>query len=102
MGETEIAIGNAYRFTPACLVAEAGGNLEMGRPLPERRRIEGTIVQVHEEHHWFRVRYRAPGADADFYEVFKFGQPRVGMPCKHGHHTNDSIVMKDAKKPKYF
>ena len=102
MRKTDIEVGGTDRFTPACLVAEAGGNMEMSRPLPERRRIEGTIVQVHEEHHWFRVRYRVPGADADFYEVFKFGQPLVGMPYKNGYHFNGSIMMKDAKKPKYF
>ena len=62
------------------MVAEPGGNLERSLPMDQQRKVEGTVVQVHDAHHWFRVRYRVPGLTADFYETFKTADPPVRSP----------------------
>ena len=37
---------------------------------PESLYITGKVVQIHEEHHWFRVEYQSPCGT--MHECFKF------------------------------
>ena len=78
-----------------CMVADQGGNMEMSKQLPERRQVTGTVIQVNEEHHWFRVEYRLPGSDTLYRETFKMADPPGFLPWKHGHRSDTSIIMKE-------
>lgn len=35
-----------------------------------KREITGTVIQIHEEHRWYRVEYELPGCIG--HECFKF------------------------------
>lgn len=53
------------RFKPAAFstgVAGFGSDLNV--------RVDGTVIQVHEEHRWYRVEYKMPGCIG--HETFKF------------------------------
>lgn len=58
-------IGDKFRFVPCC-----GGIIAAGLSEELHREVTGTVVQIHEEHRWFRVRYEVPGCIR--YECFKF------------------------------
>lgn len=79
------------------MVAEPGGNLERALPMDQQRKVEGTVVQVHDAHHWFRVRYRVPGLAADFYETFKTADPPVRSPWKQGYHYHNTQIMQELR-----
>ena len=60
-----VEIGDPKRFKPAAYatgVAGFGADLDVY--------VTGTVVQIHEEHRWYRVRYTTPQGAA--YETFKF------------------------------
>ena len=88
-------IGDPYSFTPACLVAEPGGNLEMCKQASERRTVTGEIIQIHEGHHWIRVRYTMPGSSEVYYETFKTTEPPGSLPWRHGHRQPNSKLFTD-------
>lgn len=79
------------------MVAEPGGNLERSLPMDQQRKVEGTVVQVHDAHHWFRVRYRVPGLAVDFYETFKTADPPGWLPWKQGHRSDNSQIMQELR-----
>lgn len=60
-----IEIGDKYILIPA---ANTDHSSNFGEIL--RQPITGTVVQIHEEHRWFRVRYVVSGCIR--YECFKF------------------------------
>lgn len=59
-----IEIGDTYRFRPSANTDHSSG-------FPEILAVEvtGTVVQINEEHRWFRVRYAMPGG-LEAYECF--------------------------------
>ena len=65
--------------------------------MDQQRKVEGTVVQVHDAHHWFRVRYRVPGLEADFYETFKTADQPVRSPWKQGYHYHDTQIMQELR-----
>lgn len=60
-----IEIGDKVRFTPAC-----NHDHSCGFPEIMRRETTGTVIQIHEEHRWYRVEYTLPGCIG--HECFKF------------------------------
>lgn len=58
-------IGDTFRFVPACNAENTNG---FGDVL--RVEVTGTVVQVHEEHRWYRARYDTPQGVQ--HETFKF------------------------------
>ena len=65
--------------------------------MDQQRKVEGTVVQVHDAHHWFRVRYRVPGLSADFYETFKTADPPVRSSWKQGYHYHNTQIMQELR-----
>ena len=58
-------MGDKVRFHPCCSWgATAGFGEELGRE------VEGAVVQVNEEHRWYRAAYETPQGTA--HEAFKF------------------------------
>lgn len=62
---SEIEVGDRWRFIPAANYDHSAGFAEI-----LMREITGTVVEVNEEHRWFRVQYTRGGATG--YECFKF------------------------------
>ncbi len=63
-----IELGEKVRFVPAA-------NLDHSAGFPETLQIEvaGTVVQIHEEHRWYRVKYTlGTRPDCIGFECFKF------------------------------
>lgn len=58
-------IGDKLRFKPAAYAASASG---FGSDLEIE--VTGTVVQIHEEHSWYRARYDTPQGTR--YETFKY------------------------------
>lgn len=60
-----IEVGDKVRFIP-------GAFLEHSENFAEelRREVTGTVIQVNEEHRWYRVEYDMPGYIG--HECFKF------------------------------
>ncbi len=80
------------------MVAEPGGNLERSLPADQQRKVTGTVIQISEAHHWFRVRYRIPGLETDFYETFKMADPPGWLPWKQGYHYHNTQIMKELRE----
>ena len=79
--------GDSYTFVPHSLLMTEPGTSYMPKDAP--RRVTGTIERIHDEHHWFRVRYTMrgqiyheclplPASELDAQEEY--------LPHKHGHH----------------
>ena len=58
-------IGDKFRFIPTCNAENTNG---FGEVL--RVEVTGTVVQVHEEHRWYRARYDTPQGVQ--HETFKY------------------------------
>lgn len=58
-------IGDKFRFIPTCNAENPNG---FGEVL--RVEVTGTVVQVHEEHRWYRARYDTPQGVQ--HETFKY------------------------------
>ena len=58
-------IGDIVKFKPcSCVNASAGFGEELGRE------VAGPVVQIHEEHRWYRASYETPQGTR--HECFKF------------------------------
>lgn len=55
MNSCPYEIGDKLRFKPAAYAASASG---FGSDLEIE--VTGTVVQIHEEHSWYRARYDTP------------------------------------------
>lgn len=63
-----VEIGDKIRFTPA---AFSEINTEKSREIfGVVTQVTGTVIQIHEEHRWYRVRYELAGTVQ--HETFKF------------------------------
>ena len=64
----KLKVGALVRFVPsACWVGEAG--------LTPHVNVEvvGTVIEIHEDHHWYRVEYcMGHNPDCIGYECFKY------------------------------
>ena len=60
-------IGEKISFTPAAFQQIEGDKV---RAFGAVRNVTGTVVQIHEEHRWYRVRYEVAGTVQ--HETFKF------------------------------
>lgn len=58
-------LGNIVSFVPACC-----GQATAGFVGELTRNVSGPVVQIHEAHRWYRVRYETPQGTR--YETFKF------------------------------
>lgn len=58
-------IGDKFRFIPTCNAENTNGFGEILRV-----DVTGTVVQVHEEHRWYRASYDTPQGVQ--HETFKF------------------------------
>ena len=58
--------GDPVRFKPAAFFTNVAG---FGTDLDVE--VSGTVVQIHEEHRWYRAEYRTPGGTVQ-HETFKF------------------------------
>lgn len=63
-------IGSSYRFLPACFQIQSGNPMTLPFQAPDSLYVTGTVVQVHEEHRWFRVEYE--NRNGKMHECFKF------------------------------
>ena len=59
-------IGDEIRFRPAAFARTRGE--DGGYEIPIE--VTGTVIQIHEEHRWYRVEYTMPGCIGR--ECFKF------------------------------
>lgn len=59
-------IGDTYRFVPAANRDHTAGFSEILRD----QKVTGRVIQINEEHRWFRVEYNMPGCIG--HECFKF------------------------------
>lgn len=59
-------IGDKIRFRPAAFARTRGDDLGWEIPVE----VTGTVIQIHEEHRWYRVEYTMPGCIGR--ECFKF------------------------------
>ena len=66
-------------------------------PQGMQRKLDGTVVQINEKHHWFRVQYRIPGVAAVFHETFKTADPPGFLPWRQGHRSGDSRIMRELR-----
>ena len=64
------AIGSKVRFLPTAFIAN--GRLPMALPFtsPESLYVTGTVIQVSEDHRWYRVEYET--RSGMLHECFKF------------------------------
>lgn len=62
-------IGDKIRFTPAAF-ADVSEDSRTHRDFGVVAEVTGTVVQIHEEHRWYRVRYELAGGPQ--HETFKF------------------------------
>ena len=53
-----------------CFQICGGGPMALPFTAPEKLYVTGTVVQVHEEHRWFRVEYE--NRCGKLHECFKF------------------------------
>ena len=60
-------LGEKIRFRPTAFQAIEGDKLRLFGVV---EKVTGTVVQIHEEHRWYRVRYEAGGTVQ--HETFKF------------------------------
>ena len=65
MSDCPYEIGDKFRFVPCC-----GGIIAAGLSEELRREVTGTVVQIHEEHRWYRASYETPQGTR--HECFKF------------------------------
>ena len=65
MSDCPYEIGDKFRFTPSC-----GGIIAAGLSEELHREVTGTVVQVHEEHRWYRASYETPQGVR--HECFKY------------------------------
>lgn len=61
-------LGDRMSFIPSAFFGEMKGTLPGREELP--RWVTGTVTQIHETHHWFRVEYEVNGYRLS--ECFKF------------------------------
>lgn len=59
-------IGDKVRFKPAAFARTRGEDAAFEIPVE----VTGTVIQIHEEHRWYRVEYTMPGCIGR--EAFKF------------------------------
>lgn len=64
-----VDIGDEVRFTPAAF-ADVSEDSRTHRDFGVVTKVTGTVVQIHEEHRWYRVRYELAGGPQ--HETFKF------------------------------
>ena len=60
-----IELGDKITFIPAPNFGSLSTDVQL------KRKVTGTVVQIHEEHRWYRVRYPL-NARCIGYECFKF------------------------------
>ena len=65
MSSCPYEIGDRFRFKPAPYMDSLKG---FGTMLDVQ--MTGTVVQIHEDHRWYRARYESPQGTR--YETFKF------------------------------
>ena len=58
-------VGDKVRFRPAGFINSRDGS---GPDFPVE--VTGTVIQIHEEHRWYRVEFALPGCIG--HETFKF------------------------------
>ena len=63
-------IGSSYRFLPACFQIQSGNPMSLPFQAPDSLYVTGTVVQVLEDHRWFRVEYE--NRNGKMHECFKF------------------------------
>lgn len=63
-------IGSSWRFLPACFQIQSGNPMALPFQTPDSLYVTGTVVQVHEDHRWFRVEYE--NRNGKMHECFKF------------------------------
>ncbi len=66
----DIQIGNYITFIPSCAVY-SGQPQAKGKAIDGISPVIGEIVQVHEAHGWYRVKYRVPSVSYPLYETFR-------------------------------
>ena len=59
-------IGDKVRFKPAAFARTRGEDAAFEIPVE----VTGTVIQIHEDHRWYRVEYNMPGCIGR--ETFKF------------------------------
>lgn len=67
-------VGDKFYFVPTAYINGPGtGNngTDAAREHLKKCEVEGTVVQIHEEHRWYRVEY-TPKFDRPQHECFKF------------------------------
>ncbi len=64
-----VEIGDEILFEPAAFMAYEA---ETWATYGAVRNVRGTVVQIHEEHRWYRVAYTLPGSATLQHECFKF------------------------------
>ncbi len=78
----DIEIGNYITFVPSCATF-AGQPQAKGRALDGLSPVVGEIVQVHQTHGWYRVKYRLPGVSYAQHETFRI--PVRAEPMQEEH-----------------
>ena len=78
MGDTEI--GDSFTFSPECL----SGEYQDGHY--KAPTVTGTVVQIHAEHAWFRVRYPLGDLGAVAFECIKIHGDPEDITDSRGYH----------------
>jgi len=76
-------IGDKYRFKPAAYAASAAG---FGSDLEIE--VTGTVVQIHEEHSWYRVSYETP-------QGIRYGTDKPKQPGVYIYNGQKTVVRKN-------
>ena len=64
-----VDIGDKRRFTPSAF-ADVSESSSTHRDFGVVAEVTGTVIQIHAEHHWYRVAYEVAGTTQ--HETFKF------------------------------
>ena len=84
-----IEVGDAYTFEPSCaLFAEAPHGASPLIRQDRRAKVTGEVVMIHQQHHWFRVRFQLPGAPGDQHECFQLPVADTEL-IKYGFRQGD-------------
>jgi len=66
-GGDQTEIGDLKTFAPHGFY-----NFENPQQMRAAVKVTGTVVEIHQAHRWYRVRYQLPEGGPYYYECFKF------------------------------
>lgn len=85
MTNSNVQLGDHIRFKPTCWCSGKGGTFD-ANILQNGVEVDGVVDYIHEEHHWYRIRYEVAGVV--MHECFPISMPAARKEYKRENLHN--------------